>query len=62
MDKSENHEGDWLHRELRQGGTVTALLPIMAVVFVAYLVVGLATRDETCSRERHIRALTHQRT
>src|SRR5262245_46173891 len=42
MDKSENHEGDGLRRATRQGGAITALLPIMSVVFVAYLVIGLA--------------------
>ncbi|HEY6259305.1 MAG TPA: arabinose transporter [Xanthobacteraceae bacterium] len=42
MDKNENKEPSRLRSTVRQGRSVAALLPIMAVVFVAYLVIGLA--------------------
>ncbi len=42
MGKNENHGGHWLHRTVRQGRSLAALLPMMAAVFVAYLVIGLA--------------------
>jgi len=42
MDKDENEGGSWLRRAVRQGRSVAALLPIMAVVFIGYLVIGLA--------------------
>ena len=42
MDKNERNERGWLSGTIRQGRSIAALLPIMAVVFVAYLVIGLA--------------------
>jgi len=41
MNRNDN-EHCRLRRSVRQGRSVTALLPIMAAVFVAYLVIGLA--------------------
>src|SRR5205823_9367944 len=35
-------ESGWLRRTVRQGRSVATLLPIMAVVFTAYLVIGIA--------------------
>ena len=40
--KNENNERNWLCRTVHQSRSVAPLLPIMAVVFVAYLVIGLA--------------------
>ena len=42
MDKTASSERNWLGRTVRQGRSIAALLPIMTVVFVAYLVIGLA--------------------
>src|SRR6266516_502247 len=42
MAQYEDQESGWLRRAVRQVGSVTTLLPIMAVVFIAYLVIGLA--------------------
>jgi MFS family permease len=44
MDNNDKHQHNWLgaRAPVRQGRSVAALLPIMAVVFVAYLVIGLA--------------------
>jgi MFS family permease len=42
MNKNDNDEHNQPGRAVRQGGAITALLPIMAVVFIAYLVIGLA--------------------
>jgi MFS family permease len=42
LDKYEDHESRRLRRTVRQGRSVATLLPIMAVVFIAYLVIGLA--------------------
>ena len=42
MEKNEQDERNRLHRAIRQGRPVTALLPVMAAVFVAFIVIGLA--------------------
>ncbi len=42
MNKNEKVDRNWLRRTVRQGRSAATLLPIMAVVFIAYLVIGLA--------------------
>jgi len=42
MGRQSNDEASWLFRAAGLGRSIAALLPIMAVVFVAYLVIGLA--------------------
>src|SRR4051812_30029107 len=42
MDKNDQDEDSRLRDTARRGPLVTALLPIMAAVFIAYLVIGLA--------------------
>src|SRR6266704_6906951 len=42
MNKNEKVDRNWLRRTVRQGRSTATLLPIMAVVFIAYLVIGLA--------------------
>src|SRR5271170_1117297 len=42
MNKSENDEPNELRGAVRQGRSLAALAPIMAIVFAAYLVIGLA--------------------
>ena len=42
MDQNEDSQRVWLRRPTRQGGSGATLLPIMAAVFIAFLVIGLA--------------------
>jgi MFS family permease len=42
MDKHKDRESERSRRTVHQGGSIAPLLPIMAMVFVAYLVSGLA--------------------
>jgi MFS family permease len=42
MDKNQYDNSNWLHNAVRQVRVLAPLLPIMAAVFVAYLVIGLA--------------------
>src|SRR5437868_2492470 len=42
MEKNEQDERNRLHRAVPQGRPVTALLPVMAAVFMAFIVIGLA--------------------
>lgn len=42
MDKDEHQDSGWSRRTARQGRSVAMLLPIMAAVFIAYLVIGIA--------------------
>jgi hypothetical protein len=42
MDKYEDHGSRWLRRAVREVRSVATLLPIMAVVFIAHLVIGIA--------------------
>jgi hypothetical protein len=46
MRKNENDERGSLHRSVRQGGSAVSLLPIMAAVFIAFLVIGIAMQPE----------------
>ncbi|SRR6266508_1335935 len=42
MAQYEDRESSWLRGAVRQGSSLAALLPIMAAVFFAFLVIGIA--------------------
>ena len=42
MENNESHESSWLRRTVHESRSIAALLPVMAAVFIAYLVIGLA--------------------
>ena len=42
MNKNENDEYSWLRPMVHQGRSIATLLSIMAAVFIAYLVIGVA--------------------
>jgi hypothetical protein len=42
MDRSQRHETSEFHKSLNQRLSSAALLPIMAAVFIAFIVIGLA--------------------
>jgi len=42
MNTNDSDKNSWLRRTIRPGHSLVALLPIMAIVFIAFLVIGIA--------------------